>query len=529
MSPRLGVAAAAVANWTAYGVAALVGFLLSPFVLHRLGNSAYGIWVLLASVVSYLGLLDLGIRGSITPFIARHHAMGDHAGASRVLAGALRVFMLVGAVVLLLAALLAVFVDRLFTVPAGMLPVARAVLLMGGASVAVSFVSGVFGGVVTGMHRFDVDSVMEIGMTLVRALLVVLALHAGYGLVGLAAIQLGLSVVRGAANLVVSRRLYPEISLRAAGPVGDTIRGLLSFSLFASMIHASMVAIYYTDAVIIGAVLPVGMIAFYSIAANLRDYARSIGEAVARVVTPRASATEAAMGAGAAGQIVLRVAQAVGLIMIPAAFTLILRGERFVGLWMGPGYAEVGGALVMVLALTVWFAGGRSVAVAALMGVNRHRTLALAFACEAVVNLVLSVILVRPLGLMGVALGTAISWLLSTLGFLPWYVGQVLHVPPATFARRVWLLPTFAALPFGVATYLVERLWPTESVLMFFLQVFALLPLVAFAAAVVVYSPEERGQMLAGFRGQMAEWRNRRSAHRRTPTDGLTAVTDLPK
>lgn len=509
------------ANWTAYGVAVIVGFLLSPFVLHRLGNSAYGFWVLLASLVSYLGLLDLGVRGSITRFMARHHAVGDHAAASRVVVGALRVFVTLGALAMVLSAVLALFVDRLFSVPEGMLPVARLVLIIGGASVAASFVSGVFGGVVTGLHRFDVDSVLEIGTTVLRAVLVVVALQAGHGLVWLAAIQLGVTVLRAVANLVAALRLYPDLSLRGAGPVGETIRGLLSFSLFASLIHASTVAIYYTDVVIIGAVLPVGLIAFYSIAANLRDYGRSIGDSVSRVVTPRASAAEAATGASAAGDIVLRVGKAVGLIMVPVAFTLILRGETFVNLWMSSSYGEVSGAIVMVLALTVWLAGGRSVAQAALMGVNRHRVLAGAFACEAVVSLALSLALVRPMGLMGVALGTTVSSTLATLGFLPWYVGRVFHIRPAEFARQVWLRPTIAALPFGLATYLVQRFWPVDNIALFFAQVLILLPLVAVTGALVVYTPEERKSLLAAIPTRLT------SPGRRTPADGLTPVPDF--
>ncbi len=57
-----GVLRSTVANWTAFAVAAVVGFMLSPFIVHRLGNSAYGTWALLGSLVGYLGLLDFGVR-----------------------------------------------------------------------------------------------------------------------------------------------------------------------------------------------------------------------------------------------------------------------------------------------------------------------------------------------------------------------------------------------------------------------------------------------------------------------------------
>jgi O-antigen/teichoic acid export membrane protein len=497
LSTRPSVVVSAIANWAAYGIAALVGFFLSPYVLHHLGNSGYGLWVLLASLVSYLGLLDLGVRAAITRFIAHHHATHDHAGASQVVVAALRLFTVLGAVALGLAVLLALSVDRLFTVPPEMLAVAQVVIVMGGASVAASFMGGVFGGIIAGLHRFDVDSGLEIALTLLRATLVVAALGAGYGLLALAVIQFGVTLLRGVAAFVAARHLYPELSLRGPAPVGGTIRTLLSFSAYSSLIHLSTVVLYHSDSVLIAAILPIGMITFFAIAMNLAEYARAIGEAVSRVVTPRVSATEAARDPAATRDVLLRVGQGTSLVMIPVALTFILRGETFINLWMGPDYGAVSGPILMLLGVTVWLAGGRTVAVSGLIGANRHRGLAGAFAVEAVVNLSLALLLIGPLGLMGVALGATLPSLLTSLGFLPWYINRSLGVPPGEFARQVWLRPSVAVLPFGLATYLVEEVWPVASIPGFFGQVLVLLPLVGLTGWRLMGSPGARARQPA--------------------------------
>ena len=85
--PAPSILRSTVANWAAFAVAAVVSFLLSPFIVHRLGNSAYGTWVLLGSFVGYLGLLDLGVRGAVTRFVANQYAAGDHAAASTTVLG----------------------------------------------------------------------------------------------------------------------------------------------------------------------------------------------------------------------------------------------------------------------------------------------------------------------------------------------------------------------------------------------------------------------------------------------------------
>ncbi len=53
------------ANWLGLGTTMVVGFLLTPFILHKLGDTAFGLWVLLTTFTGYYGLLDLGLRNSI--------------------------------------------------------------------------------------------------------------------------------------------------------------------------------------------------------------------------------------------------------------------------------------------------------------------------------------------------------------------------------------------------------------------------------------------------------------------------------
>ncbi len=65
-------------SWFALGTNILVGLFLSPFILHRLGDSAFGVWVLTFSITGYYGLFDLGIRSSIVRYVSKHLATGSN-------------------------------------------------------------------------------------------------------------------------------------------------------------------------------------------------------------------------------------------------------------------------------------------------------------------------------------------------------------------------------------------------------------------------------------------------------------------
>jgi len=492
-----GLLRSTIANWSAFLAAAAVSFFLSPFIVHRLGDSAYGIWALLGSLVGYLGLLDFGVRGAVTRFVASFHAASDHRGAAAAVRAALRLFTVLATLAVLVSAAVAAALGSLFNIPPELLGEARIVVLLGGVTVAAAFIGGVFSGVIAGIHRFDVDSTVEIAMTLLRAVAVVVALEAGQGLVALGVIQLAVSTLRGVISAGLVRRLYPELGEGDSHGTPELLRRLLSFSLFSSLIQFSGILIYYTDSMVIAAVLPIGFVTYFAIGSSLIEYARQIVSSISRIVTPRASALQATHGDGAAADAVLRIGAAATVVTVPVAMTFLLRGESFIRLWMGPEYAPRATPVLLVLAVTVWLYGGRAIAAAGLMGLNRHRGLAAAVAAEAAANLALSIALIGPLGLPGVALGTTIPNVAVTVGFLPWYFRRHLGVGVSRFVTRIWLVPSAACLGFGLASYALERWVGAASLLTYFAQVAALLPLVALGAGFLVFSRDDRARLRA--------------------------------
>ncbi|MGA2984377.1 MAG: hypothetical protein ABSG32_11195 [Terriglobia bacterium] len=72
-----------VASWASLFTHLAVGVLLSPYILHRLGDEAFGVWVLVFSLTGYYGLLDIGIRQSVIRYVAKFAATQDDEQLSR--------------------------------------------------------------------------------------------------------------------------------------------------------------------------------------------------------------------------------------------------------------------------------------------------------------------------------------------------------------------------------------------------------------------------------------------------------------
>jgi O-antigen/teichoic acid export membrane protein len=493
------------ANWGGYVFAAGINFVLSPFVVHSLGDSAYGIWILLGSLVGYLGLLDLGVRGAVTRYIAKFHAQEDHVEATRVASSALMTFSMVGVLAIVIGGVLSFFVSVFFEIPPELASAAQIVLVLGGVNMAISLVGGVYGGIVTGLQRFDYHNTAEIAIGVIRAVAIVVALKSGEGLVSLALIQLGASGLRAFVSYLFSRRLYPEVRVAFSECRRSHLVMIFSFSASVLLLQASGMLILFSDSIVIGASLPIGMVTFFAIAANLTEYARAPISGISQALTPSVSALEAGDESEELERVLLVGARIATLVILPIVLTFMLRGSSFIGLWMGEDYARPSGEVLWILSLALWFAVGYQIVVATMMGISKHGGLVPAFMIEAICNIGLSVFLLQSYGIIGVAWGTTVPRLVASIIFAPWYVQRILGIPMTRFWYTVWVRPAVAMVPFGLGSWFIEQRWPADDLLLYFAQVASVLPLAVLGTWFGGLTPMERNRLVPpGLLGRLA-------------------------
>jgi O-antigen/teichoic acid export membrane protein len=282
----------------------------------------------------------------------------------------------------------------------------------------------------------------------------------------------------------------------------ETIRTIIGFSSYAIVLHSSGMLILYSDSIVIGALLPISSVTFFAIAASLTEYARTVLSGISQTLTPMASATEAA-SPDAVSALLRRSVRLGTLVVLPIVVTFLVRGPSFISLWMGPEYRAVSGEVLRILGLALCFAASYQIVSAAMLGLNRHRTLAFVYLAEGGVNLALSLVLARPFGVVGVALGTAIPRLIAATYFGPGFALKAVGIPRAVFAREAWLRPMTAMVPFGLISAAIERFWPAPSLPLYFSQVAIALPAAFVGAWVVALNEEERRSVRVWLGGRL--------------------------
>src|ERR1041385_897685 len=196
-------------GWVTLATTVIVGFFLWPVIVHRLGDDAAGIWVLIFSITGYYGLFDLGIRSSVIRYIARAKATNDLEGASKVISTSLFTYTCIGAIAFLITLIASLFIDQFQSIRPEFHGTARSLLLMVGAAVSLGFPLGISGGVLEGLQRFDAQRLPTIAATILRAVLIIIALKHGQGLLMVAFITVALPLIASLVCSGIAMRLLP--------------------------------------------------------------------------------------------------------------------------------------------------------------------------------------------------------------------------------------------------------------------------------------------------------------------------------
>jgi O-antigen/teichoic acid export membrane protein len=445
------------ASWVSLGVNILVGLFLSPFILHRLGNLAYGAWVLAFSVTGYYGLFDMGIRSSIIRYVSAHSATNNMEALRKLINTSLAAYTVTGALALVVTLAVSSHVESLFRIPADFVPTAKWLFLMVGCAVSLGFPAGLFSGILEGLSRFYITNLTNLVSTLLRAVLIVLALTHGYGLLMVAFITVTLPLLASVVRAVIVLRLLP---LRFHWKYVDrsSLREIARYSSVTFIIMIAYKLRFKTDEIVISTFLSVSAVTFFSNGDRLVDYTGEVVSSLAQIFLPMSGQSDALGNRERLRQIFVVGNRACALVVFPISATLIILGKSVITAWVGARYVAACYPVMLTLLIPSTLFLAQSASPRILYGMARHKVLAWITSMEGIANLILSVILIQHYGIIGDALGTAIPLTCTALYFYPRHLCRLLDVRLGTFLREAYTLPFLLCAP-TVASLLLMRRW----------------------------------------------------------------------
>ena len=395
-------------NWMLIVFTIAASYISTPFIVRMLGNQGYGTWTLIMAMTGYMSLLALGVPMACVRYLAQHVAQGDTQKANQTIGTCAGLYLLLGLTTLVVGAVLGMLF-LVYDIPVSVRAQAYLAFGLMVVYVAASFIGFLPEGILFAHHDFVGRNVIRICGVLLRLGLTLWLLQLNTSLVLLAVIQFVGLLFDFSMSWLIIRRRYGHLRVSLKDFDRPTLRRIFSFSLYVLLLATGARLSFETDAVVIGAVLGVAAIPAYAIANSLVVYLMDFVIGIAAVVAPMATSLMSGDRSHELRDLYLKWSKVALSLTVAAGAFLIVLGPRFIGWWIGAEYeASAGPVLQILMASSFVFLPARGVALPILMGIGKPKAPTVAFLATGLLNVVMSLALARPLGLVGVAIGTAI-------------------------------------------------------------------------------------------------------------------------
>ena len=486
-------------RYLAIAVELLLGLVMLPFNLRHLGQDAYGLWMLVGSVTIHFSVLDMGYGSAIVKFVAQYRAHKDARALNEIASTMFFLFAAIGVAAYLVVVGLAFNLDHVFKITAAQAHTAQWILLIIGLNVACNFPFSVYGGVIDGFQRYDRNNVVAIGSAVMVAVANAAVLKAGYGLIPLVAATTTVRILTYFVYRMNAFRVYPPLRISAANVRRTRLREITGFSVYSSVIDWANKLNYELDEVVIGVFLGSAPVAIWAVADRIISGTQRLTNQVNGVLFPFIVDSDTTNQNARLQRLLLEGTRLSLATVVPIAMALMILADPLVRAWVGPKMMD-SAPIIQLLSLVVAMRVGNATGTTLLKGAGRVRYLAAANIATGLVNLAMSALLVRPFGLVGVAVGTLVPVAISTMFVLFPAACRRVDVPVGRAVRfSVWPA-VWPAIVAGICLQGVRFATPLPPRLVFVSGEAAFVAVVYFALFAVAIGRRDRTEYVSKVR-----------------------------
>ena len=437
--------AGVIISYLSQAIHIISGLLYTPIMLRLLGQSEYGLYQLVASVVSYLSLLSFGFSSSYMRFYSRFKVKNDKMEIARLNGMFLSIFLLISCICVLCGTFMISHIDTIFG--AGLTTseysTAKILMLLMILNLALTFPNSVFDSFTSSHEKFFFQKTLVALQYLFNPFLTLPLLLMGYGSIAMVIITTFLTF----AKLIINM-WYCIKKLQIRFSFNNFNFGLLkemwvfTFFIFINMIVDQIN--WSVDKFLLGRFAGTSAVAIYGVGAQLNSLYLQLSTTVSSVFIPKVNRIVAESN----DNIVLtKLFSKVGRIQfVILSFVLsgfVFFGQEFIKLWAGSGY-ETSYTICLLLMFPVTIPLIQNLGVEIQRAKNMHKTRSIVYLLIAIANFFISIPCIKVWGAQGAAIGTAFSLLIGNGIFMNWYYQSQVGLKISYFWKEIFkFIPAF--------------------------------------------------------------------------------------
>lgn len=414
--------AGVILSYTGEIVKILVNLVYTPIMLRLLGQSEYGLYQLVYSVVSYLSLLSLGFGSSYLRFYSRYKVQKDEDGVAKLNGMFMIIFCSISVICVLCGCVMIGNIRGIFGTGLTNAEYETARILMGMLiiNLAMTFPNSVFNCYITAHEKFLFQKVLILLQNIFSPFLTLPLLIMGYGSVGMVSVTTFLTFALLLSNMFYCfKKLHIKFKFKKFQ--AGLFREMWVFTFFIFLNQIIDQVNWSVDKFLLGRLSGTTAVAVYGVGGQINTMYQQFSTSISNVFVPKVNRIVAESDDNSQlTKLFTRVGRIQFMVLGLILSGFVFFGYPFVKMWAGEEYgASYAVAIFLIVPVTVPLIQNLGIEIQ--RAKNMHKARSIVYLFIAIANVFISIPLIKFMGPAGAALGTAISLFAGNIIFMNWY------------------------------------------------------------------------------------------------------------
>lgn len=422
------------------GLNNIIGLLYTPFMLRMMGQTEYGLYSLVVSVVAYLTVFDLGFGNAIVRYTAKMRAENNKEKQYEMFGIFLLLYSFIGFITFCIGFIITGHVNTLFKVTMSVeeMDKVRIMLMLMICNLAFTFPMSIFGSIITAYENFVFQKLVNLVRIILNPVVMIIMLLIGYRAIGMVVVVTIFNVLTLLMNAwFCFYKLKIKIRLRKSSFDWPFLKEISIYS-FWIFLNAIIDRIYWDSGqFILGMLTGVSVIAVYAVALQLVNIYKGFSTAISGLFLPRVTAMVTNNeGNDKISELFIRIGRIQYIILAFILSGFIVFGRVFIRFWAGPDYAQ-SYYIALLLFIPLLIPLIQNIGITVLQAKNKMKFRSILYLVVSICSLGISVPLAKLYGGIGCALGTAFALVIGQIIIMNIYYHKRVGLDMIAFWKEI--------------------------------------------------------------------------------------------
>ena len=433
----------------------LVSLLYTPILLSNLGQSEYGLYALVASVIGYLSVLDMGFGNAMIRFVSRSKVKQTKSDENKINGLFLLLYLIIGIIAFIIGLILLFNISSIFKSLTPLeLKKARTIMIILIFTISISFPLSIFDSYVVSSEKFKFIKILALIQTLIIPITMLPLLFLGYKAIAMVIVTSSYTIIF---HLITMYYCFKKLDMKINFSFKNIDKVLLKEVLFYSLfIFLNIIVdnIYNnTDQIILGIVSGTVAVSIYSVSMKISQINMRFSTTISGLFFPKINKLlEEDDGDKKVSDIFIKVSRIQLYVMALILFGFVIFGKQFIILWVGEQYIDSYYILLLLLIPSI-VPLTQNIGISILQAKNKHKFRSLIYLIIAILNVLISIPLARQYAGIGAAIGTALATIIGQIVTMNIYYWKVVKIDIPTYWRRFLKF----MVPLGVVSIVLRK------------------------------------------------------------------------